>query len=294
MNVLHDIAEDLLAALRHKVDGKAESLSYQVVSGGSINAVYKLTVEQKQLCCKINSVSDFPGMFSLEADGLALLRSSGAIRVPEVIVNTVIKSSQVLVLEWLEPQKKTPGFWKTFAEQLSQLHCVKGTSFGLDYDNYMGALKQTNKRSALWTDFFFEQRIQPQVRLAADNGLLSASQCSLFERLPTLLPQLFPQAAPVLLHGDLWSGNFICTDRQQPALIDPAVYYGHSAVDLALTTLFGGFDKSFYEAYHYYNPLPADHDRQWDCCNLYPLLIHLNLFGRSYLPQIISIIKGLQ
>ena len=78
----------------------------------------------------------------------------------------------------------------------------------------------------------------------------------------------------------------MCNENSQPVLIDPAVYFGHRSMDLAMTTLFGGFAKLFYESYNYHFPLPGNYDEQWEVCNLYPLLIHLNLFGSSYLGQI--------
>ena len=78
----------------------------------------------------------------------------------------------------------------------------------------------------------------------------------------------------------------MCSQLSEPVLIDPAVYYGHPSVDMGMTTLFGGFRSAFYEAYHYYSPLPKNYEEQWRVCNLYPLLIHLYLFGSSYLAQI--------
>jgi fructosamine-3-kinase len=101
------------------------------------------------------------------------------------------------------------------------------------------------------------------------------------------LPQFFDDGEkPALLHGDLWSGNYMCSCTGTPLLIDPAVYYGHRCMDLAMTTLFGGFDAAFYEAYQHYFPLPKNYAVQREICNLYPLLIHLLLFGRSYLTSI--------
>ena len=179
---------------------------------------------------------------------------------------------------------------QNFGKQLSLLHHRHSAYFGLDHDNYMGALPQSNSKAADWSAFFYLRRIQPQVKLAFDKQLLTAEQTRLFEKLPSILPGLFPDAKPCLLHGDLWSGNFLCDKEQNAVLIDPAVYYGHPAIDLAMTTLFGGFDKAFYDSYNYYDPLPVNHAEQWDCCNLYPLLVHLNLFGRSYLSDILSIV----
>ncbi len=131
----------------------------------------------------------------------------------------------------------------------------------------------------------------PQVKLASDKHLLPSSHAARFERLYERLPAIFPPEPPALLHGDLWSGNFLCNHRQQPVLIDPAVYYGHRSMDMAMTTLFGGFDKPFYDSYHYHYPLPPNYREQWEICNLYPLLIHLNLFGLGYLADILHTIQ---
>jgi fructosamine-3-kinase len=84
----------------------------------------------------------------------------------------------------------------------------------------------------------------------------------------------------------------MCDQDSEPVLIDPAVYFGHRSMDLGMTTLFGGFDKSFYEAYSYHFPFPNNYSEQWDICNLYPLLIHLNLFGVGYLGQIERILQS--
>ncbi|MBS1564430.1 MAG: fructosamine kinase family protein, partial [Bacteroidetes bacterium] len=141
------------------------------------------------------------------------------------------------------------------------------------------------------TDFFIRERLMPQVEEARNRGLLTSAHVQQFEVLYQQIPDLFPPLPPALLHGDLWSGNFLCDMRRQPVLIDPAVYYGHPAADLAMTTLFGGFDPAFYEAYFYYSPQPAHYLLQWDTCNLYPLLVHLNLFGKGYLAEIEGILR---
>jgi fructosamine-3-kinase len=158
----------------------------------------------------------------------------------------------------------------------------------------MGALPQHNEWTPQWTDFFIQQRLVPLVEQAQQRGLLQSAHINRFETLYRRLPELFPPVAPALLHGDLWSGNFLCDAGGQPVLIDPAVYYGHPAMDLAMTTLFGGFDPSFYDAYFYHAPQPAHYRRQWDACNLYPLLVHLNLFGSGYLGEIEGILRQFQ
>jgi fructosamine-3-kinase len=125
------------------------------------------------------------------------------------------------------------------------------------------------------------------VQQCLSKGLLTAKEHGLFEKLYERLPQLFDDGEkPALLHGDLWSGNYLCSHEAKPVLIDPAVYYGHRCMDLAMTTLFGRFDKRFYEAYAHHFPLPKNYGEQFRLCNLYPLLIHLLLFGRSYLTSV--------
>ncbi len=275
-----------------------QSLTYSPVSGGSINQAYQLIINQKEkFFCKINSISKFPLLFEKEKNGLELLASQHILRTPAVIVHDTYEDRQVLVLEWIEPGLKTNQSWKNFGKQLAQLHQQCWTEndqpvFGLKEDNYMGALPQSNTASGNWIEFFIEQRLQPQCKLAMDKGLLNKTHLQQFEKLYAHLPGIFAATTSSLLHGDLWSGNFLIDTKEQPVLIDPAVYYGHAAMDLAMTTLFGGFEQAFYEAYHYYHPLPHNHRQQWDVCNLYPLLIHLNLFGSGYRNSIELVLKG--
>ncbi|HTE27815.1 fructosamine kinase family protein [Flavitalea sp.] len=292
MNAIDEIRNELTHQLSAAQQKEIGGFQARTVSGGSINAVYQLIINTNEhYCCKVNSVTKYPAMFESESASLSLIASTGIIKVPRIILCTKIRACQVLVMEWIQPASRTRIFWQNFGKQLSLLHLKKASKFGLDHDNFMGALPQSNKTAADWSEFFYHRRIHPQVKLAFDNQLITMEQATLFEKLPSQLPGLFPDAEPCLLHGDLWSGNFLCDVSQNPVLIDPAVYYGHPAIDLAMTTLFGGFDKAFYDSYNYYNPLPANHLQQWDCCNLYPLLIHLNLFGRSYLSDILSIVS---
>jgi len=273
------------------------SLVTSPIGGGSINQTFRITINKKeQFFCKINSSSRFPLLFEKEKNGLQLLAAQKLFRTPAVIACFEEGDQQVLILEWIEQGLKTNKSWKLFGEQLAALHSRSWTKdghilFGLEKDNYMGALHQSNNAAGNWPDFFIAQRLRPQVKLAFDNGLLNSRHLQQFERLYNTLPGIFPPAPSCLLHGDLWSGNFLIDTYERPVLIDPAVYYGHAAIDLGMTTLFGGFDKMFYEAYHYHSPFESNYREQWDTCNLYPLLIHLNLFGSGYLPSIISLIE---
>jgi protein-ribulosamine 3-kinase len=265
------------------------------VGGGSINDTYRLRLagdEKPSFFCKINAAARYPAMFEKESRGLGQLSGTRLIRVPKVIYCGILAGQQLLVLEWIGEGLRTKKFWEKFGEQLASLHRVSNTFFGLDDDNYMGALSQSNQPGTSWCDFLISQRLEPQLELAQSNHLIEGRDAKLFENLYKKLGEIFPAEAPSLLHGDLWSGNFLCDEKSMPVLIDPALYFGHRSMDLGMTTLFGGFDKSFYEAYHFYFPLDSNHLEQWEVSRLYPLLIHLNLFGKSYLADILHTIRS--
>lgn len=273
------------------VSGKEIRISrLNAVGGGSINDTYQVVTDLAQsYFLKCNKAAEYPGLFREEQRGLEYLRQH--VRTPEVVFETVTGNTQLLLLEWISNGLRTDGFWKGFGEKLAGLHCQTQPEFGFASDNYMGALPQANTYTGNWVDFFTHYRLQPQVELAARNGLMPSRWLSRFENLYRALPSIFAEEKPSLLHGDLWSGNFMCGQDSQVVLIDPAVYYGHRSVDLGMTTLFGRFDKGFYEAYHYHFPLPANYAEQWEIANLYPLLIHLNLFGSGYLESITESLK---
>lgn len=268
-------------------------LRVRQIGGGSINAAYQLsTNHNSRWFAKFNIAGTFPDLFLGEANGLSLLRRQHILRVPQTIAHIEADDHQLLILEWIDEGLRSSRFWQLFGEQLAALHRITQPQFGLSAGNYMGALPQDNTLSADWVDFFIHRRLEPQLRLAADAHLLDKAALTQFQRLYNHLPAIFPSETPSLLHGDLWSGNFLCDEQSRPVLIDPAVYYGHRYMDLAMTTLFGGFESPFYEAYHHHYPLAPDYRRSWDIYNLYPLLIHLNLFGHSYLPQILNTIRS--
>jgi protein-ribulosamine 3-kinase len=282
----------ILTILEKAINCSISSIQYEAIGGGSINSTYRLTVDkQTRFFCKLNEAAAFPGLFDNERKGLELLRAQQIFKIPAVIAMENTGSTQVLILEWINQEITTTQCWKSFGEKLAALHQRSSTFFGLEYDNYMGALPQSNQPSGTWIDFFIRRRLAPQVKLGIEKHVLEKEDVGHFGRLYKKIAEAFPSEPPSLVHGDLWSGNFLCDSLQQPVLIDPAVYFGHRAVDMGMTTLFGGFDRKFYEAYHYHSPLPSNHKEQWAVCNLYPLLIHLNLFGTGYRKSIREIIR---
>ena len=264
----------------------ADKIIFSTVGDGSINETYRVSFGDRTVFCKINSATKFPQLFAKEKEGLEAIGKIGVINVPAVIGCFEYENKQVLILEWIQEGERTERFWKTFGQQLATLHQNPSDSFGYAEDNYMGSVPQSNRKHTNWNSFFAEERLLPMAARCFDKNLLSKNHLQALEKLQQKLPEIFEPENPILLHGDLWSENFVCNQASKPVLIDPAVYFGHRSIDLAMTTLFGGFRQLFYEAYHYHFPFPLNYKEQWAVCNLYPLLIHLYLFGSSYLPQI--------
>jgi len=287
------IQKYLNQSLQAALDLEISSLEFKSIGGGCINETFRVKLNgRKEFFLKLNSVKRYPGLFEKEKHGLEFIAKQNIIYVPSVIVLGEVDNYQLLLLEWIEGGIKTEHFWKLFGEQVAALHRQTWVNenghalFGFDEDNYMGSLTQNNDQHQEWNDFLINARLQPQIKLATENHLLDTNHLDAFENLFLRLPGIFSPEQSALLHGDLWSGNFMCNAKSEPVLIDPAVYFGHRSMDLAMTTLFGGFDKPFYESYDYHFPFPKNYRVQWEVCNLYPLLIHLNLFGLGYLGQI--------
>ena len=286
-------SENIIAEwLGNEMNIPFSSIHLHAIGGGSINDTFRVTIDSgRQFFLKLNSARKYPALFEKEINGLAILGQQKIFPVPNVVLSKTVEDTQLLLLEWIGTGIKDRNFWQSFGEQLAQLHLVTHEQFGFYEDNFMGALPQINTLTNNWTDFFVLRRLHPQIKLATENHLLQQKHINAFEKLEGKLKNIFNEEPPSLLHGDLWSGNYMCNSNSQPVLIDPAVYFGHRCMDLAMTTLFGGFDKYFYDAYHYHYPFPSGYTAQWEICNLYPLLIHLNLFGMSYQKQVDNILK---
>jgi len=261
------------------------------VGGGSINDCYRLETNVGLFFVKVNSADRFPSMFAAEADGLKRLAATSAMRVPAVIALGEEQGTSYLLMEHAEGGLKSAAFWKAFGRQLAALHRNTGSVFGLEHDNYIGSLKQVNSPASDWPTFFIHQRLEPQLKMARDARRVEAGVSFRFERLFAKLDRLFPKEPPAMLHGDLWSGNFLCDANAQPVLIDPAVYYGHREMDIAMTRLFGGFDDAFHAAYNDAWPMERGWEERIDLCNLYPLLVHVNLFGGGYVAQVEAVLR---
>ncbi len=286
-NVLSEIQEVLSLFFNQDV----EINNTHSVSGGDINDAYRLETSQGYFFVKTNFANRFPRMFEMEAIGLGMLRSVGVFTVPQVIALSEENDISYLLLEWIESAQPETDFWENFGKQLAQLHQNSSDQFGLVENNYIGSLSQSNQQHKTWVEFFIHERLQVQIKMAVDAGKMDSQTIAQFENLYKELPNIFPEEPPALLHGDLWSGNYMVGNNGEPVIMDPAVYYGHREMDLAMTKLFGGFGNEMYQSYNEHYSLQQGWESRIAICNLYPLLVHINLFGGGYLQQIKSIIN---
>lgn len=280
----------LFQALGHTVD----VIEAQFLAGGSINTAAQVFSSEGLFFVKWNHLipsTDQPNMVETEARGLNLLRQTDALTIPQVIGHGQYVGKSYLILEYIDAAPARDDYWIRLGQSLALIHSHTQPAFGLHFDNYIGSLLQKNTPTSTGSTFFFEQRLLPQAGLALYNGLLPKAIYDQFFRLGERLPELLPNERPALLHGDLWSGNVMVTDEGAPALVDPAVYYGYREAELAFTRLFGGFDAAFYDAYNEAFPLTDGFEDRIPIYNLYPLLVHLNLFGTGYLSGIERVLK---
>lgn len=283
-----ELLEAILAILDLTLDTAEVDVSR--VSGGDINDAYRLSAKGTSYFVKVNISELYPDMFLAEAKGLELMRSKSDFHIPEVLGQGEVKGHQFLVMEFLEQGSQSEDFWELFAARLTGMHRSTNKIFGLDHSNFIGSLVQINTPCTSWAEFFARHRLAPLAEKAFDEGRLSKSAIDRLEGLYPRLENLLPHEPPSLLHGDLWSGNFMCGADGHATIYDPAVYYGHREMDLAMSKLFGGFDKRFYSAYCEEFPLESGWEERIALHNLYPLLVHVVLFGGGYSGQVQSIL----
>lgn len=261
------------------------------VGGGCINEATRINTSGGTFFVKWNDAKKYPGMLEAEAKGLLLLEQAQEIRVPKVIEQAIVDATQYLILEYIESEAIVTDFWIDFGRSLARLHKHSSGTFGLNHPNYIGWLPQSNNQHSTWIEFFIRERLKPQIKLAVDSHRIDKRVVVDFDRLFSQLESIFPVEKPSLLHGDLWSGNYIIGSKGEPCIIDPAVYYGHREMDLAMSRLFGGFAPDFYKGYQAEFPLGQGWEQRMDICNLYPLLVHVNLFGGGYVAQVEGILR---
>jgi fructosamine-3-kinase len=265
----------------------------EALAGGDINDAYRLELASgRPVFAKTHASAD-PRMFPCEARGLAWLGEARALRVPEVLaVSADADEVSFLVLELLEPGPRCSDFDERLGRGLAELHRAGPVELGLDHDNFIGSLPQSNRRHSNWAEFFCAERLGAQLALPNAKRLLPTSVRRSFERLFERIDErVGPPEPTARLHGDLWGGNLHTAPHGAPVLIDPAVYGGHREMDLAMMRLFGGFSRRVFAAYQESHPLEAGHEERISLWQLYPLLVHVNLFGAGYVGSVASALE---
>ena len=260
------------------------------IAGGCINRAMKISDGNQSWFVKINQAGLLP-MFEAEADALKEMESGG-IRVPKPVCHGTADDLCYLVQEYLELNGRMDSV--ALGGQLAGMHQCTAQQFGWHRNNTIGATPQINTVNADWLAFWRQHRLGFQLQLAANKGFDGAIQelgTELLQALPMFFAGYRPQAS--LLHGDLWGGNAAALADGTPVIFDPALYYGDRETDIAMTSLFGGFDERFYAAYNDVWPLDAGYKHRKTLYNLYHVLNHLNLFGGGYQQQALTMMRQL-
>ena len=274
--------EKIKNIILNDVGKKVSVLGFSPVYGGCVNSCFKVDTSLGCFFLKWGK-GQSSEMFKSESRGLNLIKKNSlSISVPRV----VSYNKDYLLMEFVKGGERNNLFWEKLGRGVSEMHKTTNSLYGLNYNNFIGSLSQKNNFEKNWSEFFINQRLIPQLSF----GGFSKSFLLSFDKLFVKLDSLFPKEPPSLLHGDLWYGNFL-VGTSLPVLVDPSVYFGCREMDIAMSSLFGGFDVRFYDSYNELSPLADGWENRLDLCNLYPLLVHVNLFGGGYYNQIKNILS---
>lgn len=265
----------------------------QVLAGGSINQAYCLEFTDGSKFFIKSNTEVAQSNFEAEKLGLKALVSKTGPKVAKALFIEFWQGKSFIVMEFIEEGIKTSKSMHSFGEKLASMHKeLINKKAGFCQDNFIGSTVQKNTENTDWLEFFGQQRLLFQAKLALDKSLITSTEYKQVENIVKKLDNLLPQTEEKnLLHGDLWGGNYLIDKEGEAVLIDPAVYYGHYEADLAMTRLFGGFSQEFYSGYHNVQQIDGGFAERVDLYNLYHLLNHLNLFGRSYYQSVVKIVN---
>jgi fructosamine-3-kinase len=254
------------------------------LSGGCIGQVYRVRLtDGRQLVTKADNGPD--PRLHIEGDMLRYLADHSDLPVPAVWHST----PRLLLMDYLPGNSHfSAGAQCHAAELLAALHEVTAPHYGLAQDTLIGGLHQPNPATDSWLAFFRDHRLLYMGRVGVENGRLPATVWQRLQRFADNLDHwLLEPKRPSLLHGDVWTTNVLAQGDQITGFLDPAIYYGHPEIELAFTTLFGTFGQPFFDHYQTLRPLPAGFfEERRDIYNLYPLLVHVRLFGGGYVGSV--------
>jgi len=270
-------------------------VSLQPIGGGDIHQAFCVQLRDGTEIFVKSSDRTSALLFAAEAEGLSWLAEPGILRVPQVLAvgQGDEDAPTFLALEFIRAGRPARDFDELLGRGLAALHAACAPHFGHAHDNFIGTLPQDNRavEADTWAEFYRLRRLQPQWQRMVDAGLTSETGRMAYESLCKRLPDLCgSNEPPARLHGDLWSGNHLCDESGAPVIFDPAIYGGHREMDLAMMRLFGGFGSRAYASYREASPLAEGAHERVELFQLYPLMVHANLFGGGYAEQVATII----
>lgn len=277
---------------RDKIEVIAERrIARMTALAGGLARVHRVDfVEGASLVVK--SATGKHANLDIEGRMLNYLREHSVLPVPEVIHS----EKTLLIMSHIDSAGSlNKDAQEDAAHHLAALHNITAEQYGLPFDTLIGGLHQPNKRMASWIDFFREQRLLYMAEEAYKAGKLPLGVRRRVEQFATQLDNfLFEPEEASLIHGDMWGGNVLAKDGKIAGFVDPAIYYAHAEIELAFSTLFGTFGDAFFDVYDNLRPLEPDFfEVRRDIYNLYPLLVHVRLFGGGYASQVSDILRRL-
>ena len=273
--------------------GEPYPISVEEVYGGDINSGWKIEFANKKLFLKRNERNK--KLLEFEKYCLQNLRkyiNEQNLVVPKVIKYQNIKNIEILLIEWIDMQNFDQ---KNLGKGLGEMHLNSNESnpkiFGYPVEGFIGITNQKKGWENNWIDCFLNLRIIPQLLILKSNVLDKKTINKVKEKIQSEL--LNHKPINTLVHGDLWSGNVGIDKSGKGVIFDPASWWADNEVDIAMTRLFGGFRKEFYEEYHRIFPIKKGFEKRIIIYNFYHILNHANMFGGSYFNQVKNYVKAI-
>ena len=271
--------------------GETYPKSIEQVHGGDIHSAWRIEFSNKKLFLKRNIRNK--KFLEFEKYCLQNLRkyiNQENLVIPEVIAYKNIKNIEILLIEWIDMHNFDQ---KKLGKGLGELHLKSAESnpkmFGFPVEGFIGTTDQKKGLEDNWIDCFLNLRIIPQLLILKSTTLDKEIINKVQEKIKSELLNHKPINA--LVHGDLWSGNAGMDKHGKGVIFDPASWWADNEVDIAMTKLFGGFRKEFYEEYHRIFPIKNGFEKRIIIYNFYHILNHANMFGGGYLNQVEDYVK---